>query len=160
MAGQSAASRVLYGMGRDKMIPPGFFAYLHPRFKTPTYNILAMGLVGLIGAISISMEHMGEMVTFGGLFGFICVNLSVIWHYYIKKKGGHRSLLMHVIFPFIGMVVCAYILIDLSPLAKTVGFLWMGLGVLYLIIRSLCSADFQHILEKSSLINPDVDFVE
>lgn len=160
LAGQSAASRILYGMGRDKMIPQGFFAYLHPRFKTPTYNILAMGVVGLIGALTISMTQIGEMVTFGGLFGFICVNLSVIWHFYIKKKGGHRSLLKHVICPFIGMVVCAYILIDLSPLAKIVGFAWMGLGILYLIIRSVCSTDFQHLLEKSSLVNPDAGFVE
>lgn len=160
LAGQSAASRVLYGMGRDKMIPPGFFAYLHPKFKTPTYNILAMGIVGLIGSLTISMERLGEMVTFGGLFGFICVNLSVIWYYYIKKRGGRSSLLMHVICPFIGMVVCAYILIELSSLAKTVGFLWMGLGILYLIVRSLCSEDFQHILEKSSLVNPETSFVE
>ena len=160
LAGQSAASRVLYGMGRDKVIPPKFFAYLHPKFKTPTYNILAMGIVGLIGSLTISMERLGEMVTFGGLFGFICVNLSVIWHFYIRKKGGRRSLLMHVICPFIGMVVCAYILFELSNLAKIVGFIWMGLGVLYLIIRSLLSTDFQNILEKTSLVNPDANFVE
>ncbi|MDR3568979.1 MAG: APC family permease [Syntrophobacteraceae bacterium] len=160
LAGQSAASRVLYGMGRDKMIPPEFFAYLHPKFKTPTYNILAMGIIGLIGSLTISMTHLGEMVTFGGLFGFICVNLSVIWHFYIKKKERRRSLLLYVVCPFIGMVVCAYILMDLSPLAKMVGFLWMGLGVLYLVIRSFLSTDFQHILEKSSLVDPDANFVE
>jgi len=155
LAGQSSASRVLYGMGRDKMIPAAFFAYLHPKYKTPTYSILAMGVVGLIGSLTISMTRLGEMVTFGGLFGFICVNLSVISHCYIKAKG--RRSLIHLVCPLIGMCVCAYILIELSPLAKTIGFLWMGSGILYLIIRSLYSKDFKHILEKNALVNPDAN---
>jgi putrescine importer len=155
LAGQSSASRVLYGMGRDKMIPAQFFAYLHPKYKTPTYSILAMGVVGLIGSLTISMEQLGEMVTFGGLFGFICVNLSVISHFYVKAKG--KRSLVHLIYPLVGMGVCAYILIGLSPFAKTVGFSWMGAGILYLIVRSLWSKDFKQVLESNSLVNPDAE---
>ena len=153
LAGQSAASRLLYGMGRDRMIPAGFFAYLHPKFKTPTYSILFMGIVGVAGALTISMANLSEMVAFGGLFGFICVNLSVISHFYVRCRSGR--FVRHLLVPLLGMCVCAYIMIGMSPLAKIVGFTWMGTGIVYLIVRSLASKDFKHILEKNSLVNPD-----
>lgn len=153
LAGQAAASRLLYGMGRDKMIPSGFFAYLHPTFKTPTYSILFMGVIGIAGALNISFANLADMVAFGGLFGFICVNLSVIFHYYIKCKS--RNVIMHVICPLLGMSICAYILYGMSPLAKTVGFGWMGVGIVYLVVRSFASQDFKDILENNSLVNPE-----
>jgi Amino acid transporters len=152
MAGQSAASRLLYGMGRDQLIPSKFFAYLHPKFKTPVYNILFMGIIGGAGAMMLSMAILSEMVTFGGLFGFICVNLSVVSHYYIKNKSGN---LLHVIFPLIGIVVCAFILYGMSPIAKTVGFSWLLLGIVYLAVRSLISDNFNVLLDKNTLVNPD-----
>ena len=153
MAGQSAASRLLYGMGRDNLIPAKFFAYLHPKYKTPTYSVLFMGLVGGIGALTLSMGTLAEMVTFGGLFGFMCVNLSVINHYFIKNKSG--KIIAHVLFPLFGMIVCVFILFSMSHLAKIVGFSWMGIGILYLVIRSVFSKDFQGLLEKNSMINPE-----
>lgn len=153
LAGQSAASRLLYGMGRDKLIPAKFFSYLHPKYKTPTYSILFMGVIGAIGALTISMGTLSEMVTFGGLFGFMCVNLSVISHYYIKNKSG--KIIVHVLFPLAGIIVCAFILYGMSPLAKTVGFTWMGLGIVYLVVRSVISKDFQGLLDKNAFINPE-----
>ncbi len=153
LAGQSAASRLLYGMGRDKMIPPKFFAYLHPRYKTPTYSILFMGIVGLIGALLISMESLSEMVAFGGIFGFICVNLSVILHFYVKGKSG--KFFRHALCPALGMAICAYIMWGMSPLAKIVGFSWLAAGVFYLVARSFASSDFKSILENNALVNPE-----
>jgi amino acid transporter len=153
LAGQSAASRLLYGMGRDKVIPAALFAYLHPKYKTPTYNILFMGAIGVIGALTISLANLCDMVAFGGLFGFICVNLSVIAHYYVRGRSG--KFVRHVIFPLLGMCICGYILVGMSPLAKIVGFTWMGLGIVYLVVRSLASRDFKDILAMNSLVNPN-----
>lgn len=155
LAGQSAASRLLYGMGRDNLIPAKFFAYLHPKYKTPTHSILFMAIVGCIGALTLSMGTLAEMVTFGGLFGFMCVNLSVINHYFIKNKSG--KIIAHVLFPLIGIVVCAFILFGMSHLAKTVGFTWMGLGIIYLVVRSVISRDFQSLLKNNSIINPETN---
>jgi len=135
LVGQTAASRVLYGMGRDKLLPKKFFAYLHPKFKTPTYNIILMGVIGLIGANTISIDLLSNLVTFGGIFGFICVNLAVIVHYFVKKKTGR--FFRHLIFPIIGIIICsAIMMIGMIPLARTVGFLWMAIGIIYLLVRS------------------------
>jgi putrescine importer len=158
LAGQSAASRLLYGMGRDRMIPAKFFAYLHPRYKTPTYSILFMGVVGLIGALVISMESLSEMVAFGGIFGFICVNLSVILQFYVKGKSG--KFVRHALCPALGMAVCAYIMWGMSPLAKIVGFSWLATGICYLVARSFASADFKDLLENNSLVNPEAAIEE
>lgn len=153
LAGQSAASRLLYGMGRDRLIPSAFFAYLHPRHKTPTYSILFMAVIGVVGGLLLSFSTIAEMVTFGGLFGFICVNLSVMFHYYFKNNSG--KIIRHVLFPLLGMAVCIYIMISLSSLAKIVGFSWMGIGIAYIVIRSLMSANFKNLLEQNSLTNPE-----
>jgi hypothetical protein len=72
---------------------------------------------------------------------------------FIKNKSG--KIIAHVLFPLFGIIVCAFILFSMSHLAKIVGFSWMGLGIIYLIIRSAISKDFHGLLEKNSIINPD-----
>jgi putrescine importer len=152
LVGQASASRLLFGMGRDKVIPARFFAHLHPKFKTPTYSIVFMAVLGLAGALTISMTTLSQMVTFGGLFGFMCVNLAVVFQYYIKNKSG--KLIRHVVCPVLGLVVCGFILWDLAPIARIVGFTWMGLGFVYLVIRSALSEDFTKLLEKGAFAEP------
>lgn len=141
LAGQSAASRLLYGMGRDKVIPEKIFSYLHPKFKTPFNSILFISIIGTAGALFLNVATVSELTAFGGLFGFTCVNLSVIVYYYFKNKSG--KVIRHLIVPLLGMGVCIYILLGLSSVAKVVGFTWMGLGVLYLLIRCNLSEDFK-----------------
>lgn len=154
LAGQTAASRLLYGMGRDRLIPARFFAYLHPKYKTPTYSILFMAVLGLVGALTISFSMISEMITFGGLFGFICVNIAVVVHYFFKNKD--RKIFSNLIFPTLGTVICVYIWFSLSPLAKIVGFSWLGIGIVYLVARSLSSVDFKALLEKNAFVNLDM----
>lgn len=146
LAGQSSASRVLYGMGRDRLIPKKFFAHLHPKYKTPIYNILMMGIVGLFGAILIDVNLLSNLVSFGGLIGFSLVNLSVIVYLFARNKSG--KFFQHVLFPVIGMIVClSVIFIGMIPLARIVGFSWMGIGIIYLIIRST-KPEFRELLKN------------
>lgn len=140
LAGQSAASRLLYGMGRDRVIPRKFFAYLHPKHKTPWANIILMAVIGSIGAITLSLNTISDLVAFGALFGFTGVNLAVISYYFIKNK--QRNVLKFLLLPLIGVLVSLYILFGLSTLAKIVGFTWLGLGLIYLVVRSLTSKEF------------------
>lgn len=149
LVGQTAASRVLYGMGRDKLLPKKFFAFLHPKYKTPTYNILLMGVVGLIGANVIGVDLLTNLVTFGGIFGFICVNLAVIIHFFVRQKSG--KFFRHILFPVIGIIICASILmIGMIPLARIVGFTWMGIGIIYLIVRST-KPEFRELLKNVTI---------
>ena len=86
MAGQAGASRLLFGMGRDRLIPYRIFGYVHPKYATPIYSIFVMAFVTMVGANWIDFELCVHLVNFGAFVGFILVNLCVIAHYYVRLK--------------------------------------------------------------------------
>ncbi|MGL5072612.1 MAG: APC family permease, partial [Aeromonas salmonicida] len=43
MAAHAGVSRILYVMGRDRMIPERVFGYIHPKYRTPAINVLMVG---------------------------------------------------------------------------------------------------------------------
>ena len=49
MAAQISASRLLYVMGRDEILPKRYFGYLSTHSKNPTFNILLIGAISLFG---------------------------------------------------------------------------------------------------------------
>jgi amino acid transporter len=134
---QAGASRLLFGMGRDGLLPKSIFAYLDPKRATPTRSILLMGALSFVGALFISFQLVVELVNFGAFVGFVLVNLSVIRHYYIRKglRSG-RGFWTNLVFPSAGALVCAYVWISLSGNAKVVGFCWLAIGLGYLALLS------------------------
>jgi len=64
LTGQVGAARLLYGMGRDNVVPRKLFAYLDPKRNTPTRNIWLIGIVAYIGTLFISYEQAGEVLRF------------------------------------------------------------------------------------------------
>ncbi len=132
---QAGASRLLYGMGRDGILPRSIFGYLDPKRATPTRSILLMGLISFVGAVLVSFQTVVELVNFGAFVGFILVNLSVIRHYYGRLRQRNASgLVRNLLFPAAGALVCAYVWMNLGANAKLLGFAWLGAGVCYLLV--------------------------
>ena len=132
MASQSSAARILFSMGRDGSLPKKFFAYVHPKHKTPTYNIFLIGIISLIG-LKLSLTAACSLINFGALAGFALVNISVIAHYFIKKK--QRSawgIIKYLILPLGGAFVCLSIWVSLDVHSKILGFSWLLVGIIYL----------------------------
>lgn len=134
IAGQSSAARLMYGMGRDEVLPKKFFTYLHPKFKTPIFNILIMCAIGVIGSLTLDMALVTELMNFGGLFGFMCVNLSVIVYFFFRKK--ERNVLKYFILPGCGFLICGYLWISLSTISFIVGFSWLFVGLIVMAITT------------------------
>ncbi|MDR1067675.1 MAG: APC family permease [Clostridiales Family XIII bacterium] len=134
IAGQSSAARVMFGMGRDEALPKKFFTWLHPRLKTPIPNILIMAVIGVVGSVTLDLTLVAEMMNFGGLFGFMCVNLSVIVWFFFKKK--ERRVFAYLILPLLGLLICAYLWVHLSKTAFIVGFAWLFLGFIVMLITT------------------------
>ena len=128
---QLAAARLLYGMGRDNVIPQRLFGYIHPRTHTPSYNVLLTGAAALAGAMLITYERGAELLNFGAFIGFMGVNLSSLMHYYVRGERSLRNAVSNLMLPLVGFVVCAYIWWALSTPARIGGAIWLGLGVLY-----------------------------
>ena len=132
VAGIASASRLLLGMGRDRLLPPRIFAYVHPKYSTPTYGILSMGVVTLAGGFLLSFQLAAEAINFGALIGFMAVNLSVISHYFLKR-GERRGLAIftNLLVPIAGFLVCFYIFGHLSNTAKVIGIVWCLVGLVH-----------------------------
>ncbi|MGO0059181.1 APC family permease [Brevibacillus fluminis] len=136
LAGQAAASRVLYGMGRDRVLP-NLFAFLHPKHKTPVYSILFMAVVGYIGSLLIDLGYLFLIIVFGALIGFICVNLSVFTEFYVRRKQrGGLGFFTNLVLPLIGLIICLYILWGMDRIGHLVGISWMAVGIIVLAIMT------------------------
>ncbi|MGO0060351.1 APC family permease [Brevibacillus fluminis] len=136
LAAQTSCSRMLYSMGRDNILPKKFFGYLHPKRSTPTFSILFIGGISMIASF-LDLTTAISLVNFGALFGFTFVNIAVIFHYFIKEnKRSGFNLVRYLIVPLIGAGVCLTFLLNLDGNAKTVGFVWLGIGLIYLAIHT------------------------
>lgn len=138
IAGQGATARVLLGMGRDGFIPKKFFGYVHPKFKTPSRNILLSMAVGLTALLfQDSLTNAMSLVSFGAITGFILTNVCVIFRFWIKdRERGGAAVIKYMILPIIAAAVCVYLWLSLTATAKIVGFSWLALGVVFLAVKT------------------------
>jgi len=133
MASQASVSRILYAMGRDGVLPKGFFGYLHPRFRNPSRATLAVGVLSLV-ALVISLELASTMISFGALVAFSFVNLSVIKHYvWDEGRRTASDLFRYGLLPAIGFLLCLWLWTSLSGMTFVVGLSWVGVGFIYLV---------------------------
>jgi amino acid transporter len=136
LASQASASRILFGMGRDGVLPKKFFGYVHSKHQTPTNNILLIGVISLV-ALVLNLGTAVSLVNFGALAGFTLVNLSVVFHYFIRnRKRSFAQIIKYLVFPCIGALVCATIWLSLAANAKILGFIWLAIGLVYLAITT------------------------
>lgn len=132
LTSQASVARILYAMGRDGVLPRGFFGRLSKRFLTPVFATVTVGIISLL-ALAVDLTFISEMVSFGALMAFSAVNLAVIKHYFIdgKRRGG-TAVLSYVILPGIGFGLTVWLWTSLSPRTLIIGLVWLALGVAYL----------------------------
>ncbi|MGJ7588874.1 APC family permease [Staphylococcus shinii] len=72
-------SRILYAMAKNKMIPQ-WFAYIHPKFKTPTHGILFLGVLAFVAPL-LGRPALSWIVNAGGIgvvLGYLLVAISFL----------------------------------------------------------------------------------
>ncbi len=137
LTGGLGAAKLLFGMGRDGVLPRRVFGHVSNGL-TPTYNLLIVGALTLVGALVLNhygnaYEHAGEMLNFGAFIAFMGVNLAAFWQFTFRAPSQHRrNVLLDTLLPLGGFVFCAAIWWNLNPLAKIVGGIWIALGFVYL----------------------------
>lgn len=131
---QASTSRLMFVMGRDGVLPKRTFGYLHPRFRTPLFNLLLIAAVGLF-ATRLSLATATSFINFGAFLAFTLVNLCVI-SYWMRTRTGARPLpaLGYVALPVAGALIDIYLITKLDETAILLGMIWLGLGVLYLCV--------------------------
>ncbi|WP_235000359.1 APC family permease [Virgibacillus dakarensis] len=134
LAAQSSGARLLYAMGRDAVLPAKVFGHLHSKYKTPVFNIIIVAIICL-GAFFIDSDLGFSLVNFGALFAFTFVNLSVVFHFYIKNKQRNlKGTISYLIIPQIGAGLTFWIWVNLSKEALIAGGIWASIGIVYLLM--------------------------
>lgn len=137
LTAQVGAARLLFGMGRDNVIPRKFFAHLHPVRNTPNRNIWLVGLLAYSGSLFMSYETTAEILNFGAFLGFMGVNLAVIGEFWVRRRGGQdRAFVRDVILPSLGFLFCTGIWLGLASPAKIAGSIWLAVGLGVLVVRT------------------------
>jgi len=132
LTGQVGAARLLYGMGRDGVLPRRTFGRLAGGTNTPVFNLLLIGTITLCGSLTLSYEHAAEVLNFGAFLAFMGVNAAVVKTFYVSKQD--RNLFRDVLAPVAGLLFCAAIWWSLPVLAKWIGGGWLLMGVAYLAV--------------------------
>ncbi len=137
LAGQAGAARLLFGMGRDGIIPGKIFSHLDNKRATPTYNIIFMGVLTVIGSLAFSYQGAAELLNFGAFIAFMGVNLATFRQFFFLRKAGEkRNIISDAILPLLGFLVCFCIWISLPTPSKIIGGIWFFAGFVYLSIRT------------------------
>jgi len=125
-AAQLGAARLLFGMGRDDVIPKKFFGALSAR-GVPHYNVLFSGALTLAASLALSYELSVELLNFGAFIAFMGVNASALAQGGAKSRWHWKNSLPSIL----GFSVCFYIWLNLSGTAKIAGGSWLAAGLAY-----------------------------
>ena len=137
ITGQLGAARLLYGMGRDGVIPKTVFGHLGRRTAVPDYNVIFIGVLALLGAILLNYEECARLINFGAFFAFMGVNIASIREYYFKAESKtFKGFFKDFLPPAAGFLVCLVIWLNLPLKTFIIGGLWMLAGIIYLAIRT------------------------
>ncbi len=132
LTGTLGAARLLFGMGRDNVLPKKFFGKLTPGTSTPTNNILLIGGLSFVGSVMLNYigsayEHAGELMNFGAFLAFMGVNFACFWQFSVRRQqGAPMNFVRDALLPLVGFLFCGLIWVNLNNIAKTVGGIWFA----------------------------------
>jgi amino acid transporter len=132
----AAGARLLFGMGRDEVLPKRIFAAVHHRWRTPYWNIILITSTEFILGILFKVDTIADLVNYGALLGFMLLNLTVIWLHYGKDRRPlslypPREFLRYCVTPLLGTLVIAWCFIHMHPATLILGTVWLCLGYIY-----------------------------
>ncbi len=133
LTGQAAAARLLYGMGRDEVLPRSIFGRWDARRRQPSINLYWIGGLTLAGIWLVSYQLAAEVLNFGAFLAFMGVNLAAIRVFFGADR---RGLAANLLLPLSGFLFCLVIWWNLSRPAQIAGGVWLTAGLLQIAIKT------------------------
>jgi APA family basic amino acid/polyamine antiporter len=125
-----SAPRVFLAMARDGLVPRGFFADVHPVFRTPWKSTIAIGVFVAILAGLLPIDSLLHLTNIGTLFAFVIVCGAVL----IMRRTNpdtprpFRCPLVPIV-PILGIACCLLLMFSL-PAANWLRLLaWLLIGL-------------------------------
>ncbi|MCO8275101.1 hypothetical protein M1L60_31430 [Actinoplanes sp. TRM 88003] len=66
---------------------------------------------------------------------FLALHVAVVVHYVVSHRS--REWWRHLVVPVVGFLILLYVVINADIAAQTLGFAWLGVGVIVLIVFSV-----------------------
>lgn len=122
--------RIFFSMSRDRLLPPAV-SKVHPKFGTPYITtIITCVIVALVAGLT-QIQVVGEMTSIGTLFAFVVVCAAVL---VLRAKRPEAKRPFRVpfgaVFPVLGILSCAYLMLSLPVLTWVRFLLWLDLGMI------------------------------
>lgn len=130
---EMAATRILYAMSRDHFISKRF-QKLHPKFHTPALLTWTVGLLAVVGILTLNLDVAAELCNYGTFTSFIVVCVAVL---ILRKTDPERPRPFKVpLSPFVpamGIICCGGLMIykSMQPSGSALLFpVWLGVGAM------------------------------
>ncbi len=126
---QVGQPRIFMAMARDGLLP-GYFARIHPRFRTPHITTIWTGIV--VGGVAMVADigSLADLTNIGTLFAFILVCLGVN---VLRRTAPERPRPFRVpfvpIFPILGVILCIALMLSLPVLTWIRFLVWLVIGL-------------------------------
>ncbi len=125
---QLGQTRMFMAMSRDGLLPKAF-SRVHPRFRTPHYSTLLVGLFVAVVAAFASIDEMVDLTNIGTLFAFILVCTGIM---VLRKRDPDRPRPFRVpggwTLPILGILSCLYLIYYLPETSWLRFTAWLNLG--------------------------------
>ncbi|HLJ11830.1 MAG TPA: amino acid permease [Planctomycetaceae bacterium] len=125
-----SAPRVFLAMARDGLVPTGFFADVHPRFRTPWKSTILVGLfVGTLAGF-LPIDFLLHLTNIGTLFAFTIVCAAVLIMRKINPEAARpfRCPLVPLV-PVLGIGACLMLMFSLPAANWYRLFGWLAIGL-------------------------------
>ncbi|MET9772919.1 APC family permease [Streptomyces sp. NPDC006367] len=134
LAGQAAAGRLLFAMGRERRLPG---ALARTDGGVPRVALLVAAVITLVAAVWAArrddgLDHLVSVVDVGALTAFTLLHASVVGWFAVRRRGGPVSWWRHVLVPAAGAAITVAVIVEASGTAQVVGAVWLAAGLVVL----------------------------
>ncbi|WP_406092158.1 APC family permease [Kitasatospora purpeofusca] len=138
LAGQAAAGRLLFAMGRDGRLPR-FLGTVDPGSAVPRRALLVSAGITLVAAVWAAdrddgLDRLTSVVDIGALTAFTLLHASVVGWYVVRH--GSRDWARHLVVPVLGVLVIGAVVAEAAGSAQVVGLVWLAVGLLVVAVRN------------------------
>ncbi len=150
-SGMLGTGRLSYAMSIDGLFPR-LFSTLHKKFGTPYVGLIVQGIIAFVLSIYSPITGLISFAVFNLAFAFLltCCALIVITRDTEKQLPGQKIL------PWLGILICLYLLYSTAFFDKLVGTIILLAGVLIYIFFSP-KQDIYHL--KKMFLSEEAIFV-
>jgi basic amino acid/polyamine antiporter, APA family len=142
-----SAPRVFLAMARDGLVPPSFFAAVHPKFRTPWKSTILVGSFVAVGAGLLPIDALLQMTNIGTLFAFtvVCIAVLIMRKTNPDAERPFRCPLVPVV-PILGILMCLLLMFSLPWENWLRLIVWMAIGLVIYFAYSRHHSFMKHYL--------------